>query len=546
MKRVPTYEETGVDFAPRYWTPPTDGVVPATYDSAGLTAAIATAAGSTGSVIINSDITLASTVTLTSGVTLFSTNGSIVTGSGVIIAQGSQKIIGLRFSKTGSVVSIQLNSSSFTNSLVVACCEFNDGGIAISDPGASATNLHQFNIIERNRFINPQYSTYFQRVANSSVRYNWCENDASGRNIFFIGGRLNSVNYNVIRGGITGIALLAFTSLTGTGGNATMERFRIIGNDIRDVTEEGIGLDSNGNGLADMSTIDQFVLNSTLGTFDSSPRFVVPRINTFPANNLTRLYIIFLTGALRGRHLAITAQAVVSASTTISLTIANNSLTSAEFASVTNTDVLAVGYPFFNNLIENNYLSGTGEVGISLYGTCFRNRIRNNIINYTVGVPIRIRSLTGIGPSSVDSANRNDDLQNYSAPCSFNETMGNLIQTDTIQVDNGSYETLASGNNVFATYDETIVNNVCEDAVDIRPWRDINQVLMGGDVSSTTNVLTNSTDLTEITENGIPENSTLLNAGTHIGNRRDRRGYQRPKPPSIGPFDYATFVAIPS
>lgn len=133
------------------------------------------------------------------------------------------------------------------------------------------------------------------------------------------------------------------------------------------------------------------------------------------------------------------------------------------------------------------------------------------------------------------------------APTAFNEISNNLLFDNCILLRNLSYQTIASGNNVIATYYNTVANNANEVAPQFDLWEDDNNVVIDGSyVSDPAGAITNSTDLTQITEDGIPEGSTLLNAGTRTGNRRDRRGYQRPYVPSIGPFDYATFVAIPA
>ena len=541
MKRIPTYAETGVGFAASYWAPVGTPVVPATYDAAGLTAAIAAAASGDGLVRLDADLPLAAgDVALTAGVSLYSTVGATIGGAGVLRPAGNQKIIGIRFAPT--TFAIRLITAG-TPSLTVACCEFTGGSQVILDSGASGTTMHTDGLMERNRFAGSfGYGFYLLRTARWKIRYNWMVGVSTTRHVFFAGGRDNFINYNYINTGLSGIThLSSLASTLGTTAN-TFQRQRVIGNTILNILEESVSFDVNGNSGANMGTIDQFVLDSTSGTAASSPKFIVPRpADLGNPNYLTRLYLMFITGALRGRLFAITANDEPTPGVTVGFTIANNAMTADEFASVTNTDVVTIGYPALDCFVENNYIESDGESGISLYGSCYNIKVRNNILSLPSGFCVRVTAVIGIGPSTSDSANRNTTTQRISTISAFNEVSNNLCLAGTVLCRDVPYATAASGNCVIP--DDPLynlfANNVTEDAIDIQVWKDSLGATIGGDISDPAALLTNSVDLTQISASGLPPTSTLLGAGTHIGNRLDRRGYQRPRLPSIGAFDAA-------
>lgn len=340
------------------------------------------------------------------------TTRSIIPANGCVIS-------GIRFSGAASAAIYPSTSAAVTDLLVTEC--YFDGvaqGLKIDRPGSST---HSGIRVVNNTFNFCSIGCYGIRLAYSFIIHNRFIN-TSGRNIALDGGNGNLIALNQINGGITGIALVYDRSTAGTAG--VFVGNRIVSNAIRGVTEESIGLDARGNIAASTAALETDTVASKANPAGTTYTVTLTHAGWSSSSSMAGYYVVFTTGALRGRAALISAHTANSAVFTIKVN-------AAEYARIAAADEIVIGAPFLGNDISHNNIEmpvSTSAVGISLWGMCVGNTVSaNTVLNAdqrASALGIRAESLAGITSTGSVTAKRR-------APCMNNNiSHNNLAMAD--------------------------------------------------------------------------------------------------------------------
>jgi hypothetical protein len=141
-------------------------------------------------------------------------------------------------------------------------------------------------------------------------------------------------------------------------------------NTLTNISEEGISFDVVGNLASNVAALDNGNIASKPGTDQIA--MSGGTWSTAGTTGYVGYYACWMTGTNKGKTAKITAQS----NGTLTLDTAN-----IDYAAVTVGDRVAFGAPFMYNVVEQNHVtlkSGSGTVGIDLYGLAYNNTVKNN------------------------------------------------------------------------------------------------------------------------------------------------------------------------
>lgn len=307
-----------------------------------------------------------------------------------VIINSAAKISDIKFNN------IQLRLHYTNNRGTVITNNFFGGGIIAIYGLPGFAQVPQNISVTNNYFDGHSYGIYggFNRsfFANNTFR------NTTNRNIEFQTGSGNITYNNDIDGGVTGITHLIARSTTS---NIGCQSNIIIGNRIRNISEEAISFDSKANNSSDSGS----VISGTITSRSTSTTNVqiVPSFDlSGSAFAYLNMYLVPLTGVSKGSVFRIN---FMGASGTSYIQVVDATISQ-----------LAVGTKFIivvgnqDHLVTDNTIENCTS-GIMMWGCAFNNKIVNNKF---INSNIKIRSLFGV-------------TQGGYAPC-----FGNLISRNNL------------------------------------------------------------------------------------------------------------------
>jgi hypothetical protein len=365
---------------------------------------------------------LAADISVPEGVTLKgrnrNSNINFTTEEANIKPQGKNVIREISF--TGIATrAISIVGSNAKNDIEISDNYFNGQSIGVYvDRGV---NVVCYNIrVNNNQFQSMRNDAILCVTVNDSE---FCNNYIRGtlnKNIEFFGGKRNLIQGNNIETGVTGISFIfQWTTARAQG---QVDGNKIIGNTIRNISEESISFDVRGNIADDMATRER----STVARKTASGGFNFIHLSHTELWNSNKPYIgacmCFFTGKLKGQVFEILDYGSPSPDVRFNMRITADVMSEVEAG-----DVVIIGAPFTNNIIQGNNIvmpHGPLTTGIFLYGLCYYNLVDSNIVrclSSDSGKPgIRVRSLGGLNktnsltnpPGGRDAPSENNTLSN--------------------------------------------------------------------------------------------------------------------------------------
>ena len=217
----------------------------------------------------------------------------------------------------------------------------------------------------------------------------------ASRGIVFFGGSFNTITGNTIKGENMGKTGINFFSNRSAAGSDNLEKGNLINqNNIHDVTEEGISFDCIGNDIsrspenpvAPVVTVDK-LLSSTKSQLNIAIANVIGADQNW-ANNY---YAVVLTGNNAGLMFAINKSTPMA----ISLSKPDNN----ESYDIQTGDKILITAGAIQNKIIGNIVDNAGTHAIALFGSCWGNQIKQNIITNAKWRGITVASVLG-GPGN--------------------------------------------------------------------------------------------------------------------------------------------------
>lgn len=257
------------------------------------------------------------------------------------------------------------------------------------------------------------------------------------RGISFYGGKRNKVRANIIKGRnihypadegdvaqatVTGINFLTFGFL---GVNKGIIGNEISGNHVSGISEEAIGLDTNGDNAFDAAE-NQILALTTLHTVATDGGQMVLTLTNAttkggaaaPADWWDGCYVNVLSGAAVGATAKIISGTTSAAANTAQLRIAG-----AQALALAPGDVIQISYGISFNSITRNTVEQS-MTGISLWGSAWHNTIANNTIK-AISRGVMVASVVaGYTPGADADGKSLGGVVGYSGP---NRVHGNTI-----------------------------------------------------------------------------------------------------------------------
>jgi hypothetical protein len=223
--------------------------------------------------------------------------------------------------------------------------------------------------------------------------------DGADYAIHFFGGSKNTVCSNVVRSCRVGIVFQSARD------NSDLVRSRIhgnliLGNVVRDITEEGISLDSSNSARSwPEHPVVQIVTYNTSMTQGNNMKVLVQDTGQSP-DWATNYFMVFLTGASRGHA----GEIVASGSDWLSVRRSEGDF----WTEAADGDKMLITLGHFRNIIANNSVSTCGTCHIVLWGSAWFNIISGNTIEvvyngFRQGAGIYVCSVvnpSGTGPGA--------------------------------------------------------------------------------------------------------------------------------------------------
>lgn len=272
--------------------------------------------------------------------------------------------------------------------------------------------------------------------------YDLNEINGSVSGLTFYGGKYNKVRGNRVNGRgvhypsdtgsnpqstVTGILFLTYGFLTDQRGIIGNE---ICGNFIKGVAEEGIGLDVNGDSVAD-SAENQIVPIATvqsISNLGNGRRGVVIQEPTLqagvaaPSNWANECYACVLTGSAVGSVLKIIASTSSAAANTATLVLAR----APGNIPLAQGDKILITYGIISNKINDNTVLDTTTC-ISLFGSSWLNDVQDNTMR-AISTGIQCGSVVAGLTTGANAQGINlGGVQSYSGPTKI---CGNTISLD--------------------------------------------------------------------------------------------------------------------
>ncbi len=539
--------------------------VPATYDDAGVGAALTAAAAAADKIVkFSSNYTPASRITIPDNVTIFSENGALITSSGTtsgFLLGNNSRITGFRF--TGARPIALISATAITTPSTINCNSFTDiTSQAIYDQSTADNTIHTGLTVQWNNFQKNAYAMWFTRIANFIISDNYLVG-STNRNIEYHGARNSQFLRNYISGGVTGIAGLADSQYNRI--QATFIDNVIADNYLSGITEEAISYDANGDSGANSTFIDQFDVTSTSGSWNSSPRVLVgcTSCSGLLSAGVSGYALTWITGANAGKSwvaVATANTAPASAGTTIYIQLRTTSLSSedninaTEFAAISAGDKVVIGHQAINNKILRNWIDNS-RTGILLWGMGYKNTIAGNIVTRMtsggsefVSHAIGIRSLCGV-VNSTKYVNPNTVTTILCGPSDYNEVFNNTTD-DEIAVGGKSYQTLGNTVGVNVVESNQLYNNIGS-IISEAYWNSTNDGYYGNVLNNASLISDNTalvsaglegfTSLTSTTLAKPKGNSTVRRAGKELnkGNIQDFGNRAFHHPPTRGAWEFS-------
>ena len=281
------------------------GFVPDGNTSAALNTALAAAAinNTAPFVSLTQDMVFnGTTVNVPANTMLFcgTYNLSCTSSTTINLAKGA-KIVGGKFNNgAGNNITITSDSVSQPNGeMGVIGCWFLNHSINTVYVATSNNTLQQNTVVALCRFDNCVYGVNLVRSERALI----CMNkfvDSTTNTCRGIGGQWSEkslIEYNIFDGGICGVLIMAYRT-GGRGHRDNMVRRNLFLN----ITEEAVGIDTQGSSSTEMGVFDTAYVFSTAGSASSNPTLNVPRLDqtgnlaTYPS------YVVqVLTGTAAGK-----------------------------------------------------------------------------------------------------------------------------------------------------------------------------------------------------------------------------------------------------
>lgn len=346
---------------------------------------------------------------------------------------------------------------------IIKNCKFlnvTEEGAIFGDTGFNRTPKN-IAIID-NTFINCMYGVK-GGFSNSIINSNIFNNGDNRRNIEINMGMLNTIAFNRIGKGITGIAFLCDASLTK---RIPVMGNKVIGNTVSNISEEGISFDVYGNDTAKCSSL---LYDTIVTSVNSSGNFCITTTKGIPsANAYLESFVVFLNGNLKGQVAKIKSMGSTGLEY-LELDNGNNVFTT-QISNVVGSKIVIIIPFMFNDIMYNNIQSAT-LAGIHLYGNNIGQRVMYNNLHSS---KLRMTSLGGLitDRKAVNMFNkiRYNDIYNSElvldgkawtgdiAPQGYmNDISGNNLFNSILRIPTGAESDLIkNNNNLFASIESNI------------------------------------------------------------------------------------------
>ncbi len=354
-------------------------------------------------VLLGNNITLSNDVTVPSNVVLISRTGfsiSAANDKAIILSPGST-IACLDLN-----CQVKLSTAIGSSNAKVIGCRWSSAPVtasksAIYDGRTGDNTFHKNMVIALNESVNAaEVFVWGQFICDSTIEYNkWSKSRGTGRALRMVGGIGNIIRYNLFSDGISGIgALLDRTQSIGWVGNA------VYGNEIKNISEEGISTDCFGNIAAICAVYDRFTITATTGSWSSNPVLQFARSDeTGLPTSHAYVALLVLTGSLAGRYLNVVQRNVVSAGVTYGYQLRNRHITAAELSALVGAEVALV-IRCDQNIYRGNVLIDCYSP-VKLWGSGWNTEISGNSCVHPSGLAhdtadIFLQGVGGLSPSS--------------------------------------------------------------------------------------------------------------------------------------------------
>ena len=348
--------------------------------------------------------------------------------------------------------------------IIVQDFDFDDGSRAFKLPdNETVSGLELRNCT----FADSSWSTLWLPVIEDFVidNNNFVADRDYGHNILITAGKRGRITNNKTYGGFTSFILIPGDTRNGSGVQSRHEKIVIANNYFERSVEEGLSLDTAGDG--ETTPFHEYDTLSCVYT-GCDPSITTSQVKLSHADwgagggadpNYIGLHMVFVSGALAGRHAEITGQsnAVFTLDTEGSL----------DFSDADPGDGVAIASVFRKNYIGSNTIKdpGYGGSALLLFGLAFENLVENNILTNDSGnLEINSRSLE-------DYVAHDGSVTGSCAvmPCSANLIMGNSLvhdrstSGDDVQIDLFLYDPSTCSLNLhYYSYYNTVLDNTLD------------------------------------------------------------------------------------